>query len=1127
MLRDDSSDDEINAVEPGQSESSSICRSLAQILEEGQNVTGAFSYMRTHPVAPNPGLHVNGLGTLGLPLSLREAAAIKACAQFAASSSTLEDASASGRHCWEISANNVRFENGGWTAFIDDTLRQVCQAFAVDYKTSAPRSVLSKLALCEPGFSSSASVVHTSGSGAIATVVVVLPSKFTGGEIRLAHGDREEIYDCSTDSLANTTVLAWFGDCTREIQPLTEGFQLTLHYELLHTNEVPPPSLFDQDQTVSRLRDLFSTWNSEKGITDTPRKVVYLLKDKYTHDQLAHASLSGTDAQHVSLLNNVGKLHEFRIGLATLVCTERGAGELQREYYGDEDWIEGANDVTMVEVDDREIEIIRLVSLDGRLICTSLEHDLKREGIPTRMIKLITSERPDKQMYAYQNSEHMSYKRVFYRTVAVLWPQWAEFELVHGPGGFLDACKRLRACNTAQPTAEDAELVEAILARTEPSTSDAVMSSVCKVALMWGDLPLWLRTVKACNAERCISAMEEENIHRAVSAFGFQPLQECLQQALQRDPSDVDTLQFLEDFRDWVSEQESSELSAIVVPWIAARRKERIDGLKGPAEVEYEALVELVLQHGDPEELERKVLPYIISSASDLVIVKCVELLSGERCNSVTVGACTRMIGELLTTVSSKVDYRPLLNSLHVLDNEDRLELLQLYIKGCVVAKRNDLLSDVWPRLKDFAGLSNSEISSHTEYTLFPLISDVAEAASDVYASEVSSLIETTVSHWLDTLGTPDVPKLAENMVLVMLEAISASKQTSLLDTRIIPIFEAEANDKQLRLLLDGLRASRSILGPIPDTVTLSLLKKWFATTQQPLNSTEAVAYIVSFDMPEACSLLFQPLLNPPVLDKSYVQTQLAILLRSICSSLATHKLSAKSPNFAPTLRAIMRHWTEKVMVPRPTDEAFRPLTALADWKCSCKHCKAARDFLLHTSEEVWTGRIGKQNRDHVIAHLGKHARFAADWKALQSRGNGEPHGVEVRKDGRIADALQWSRNRLIGLELLKAISQDEAELQTVLEEDYPSILASLQEPIAPASTASTVPRAQNVRVAQTATAPGMLPDVYMFCEPKPQGAPSRSGEQRGVRQGDAIAGPPAKRRKTTYDEKDVIDISY
>ncbi len=185
--------------------------------------------------------------------------------------------------------------------------------------------------------------------------------------------------------------------------------------------------------------------------------------------------------------------------------------------------------------------------------------------------------------------------------------------------------------------------------------------------------------------------------------------------------------------------------------------------------------------------LSFRVLPYIISSASDLVIVKCVELLSGERCNSVTVGACTRMIGELLTTVSSKVDYRPLLNSLQVLDNEDRLELLQLYIKGCVVAKRNDLLSDVWPRLKDFAGLSNSEISSHTEYTLFPLISDVAEAASDVYASEVSSLIETTVSHWLDTLGTPDVPKLAENMVLVMLEAISASKQTSLLDTRFVP----------------------------------------------------------------------------------------------------------------------------------------------------------------------------------------------------------------------------------------------------------------------------------------------------------------------------------------------------
>lgn len=132
----------------------------------------------------------------------------------------------------------------------------------------------------------------------------------------------------------------------------------------------------------------------------------------------------------------------------------------------------------------------------------------------------------------------------------------------------------------------------------------------------------------------------------------------------------------------------------------------------------------------------------------------------------------------------------------------------------------------------------------------------------------------------------------------------------------------------------------------------------------------------------------------------------------------------------------------------------------------------------------------------------------------------------QVRKDRRIADALQWSQVRLAGLQLVKAISDDEAELRAVLKEDYPLILASLQEHVPPANTASAVPHAHNVHVAQTVNAPAMLPPVYMFCEPRSQGMPSGSGAQRGARRGDAIAGPPAKRRKTTYDEKDVIDLS-
>ncbi|RPD82298.1 hypothetical protein L226DRAFT_22082 [Lentinus tigrinus ALCF2SS1-7] len=713
----------------------SFGRTLAQVLEDGSNVTGAFSCMQTHVLAPNPGLQVDDIGTLGLPLSVREAAAFKACAEYAATAN--RDASANEKHCWEVEARKVHFGNNEWTTFIDATFRQVCDNFAICSKINKSRYEFRRLALYETGYSLLPPRRQRGDEGVFATVVVILPSKFSGGSVCVAHDNREETYDCSPGSLTNTTVLAWFDECTLEAQPLTGGFQLALHFDLIHTTETPQPSLSGQDCIVSRLRDIFSTWNSERGSSDTPKKIVCLLQDKHPGESLAHASLSGTDARSVLLLSNVGKLHGFRVGLATLICTERGLGELERGYYGDDDWIEGANDVSMVEVDDRDVAITRLVSLDGRLICASLEHDLKREAIPAHMLKLITAERPDKQMYAYVNSKHMSFKQVFRRTVAVVWPQWAEFELVHGPYGFLDACKRLRACNNTQPTAEDSELVEGILARTDESTNEAVMESVCRVALLWDDFPLWLRTVKACDAEQSISAMGEENIYRTVSVFGFQQVRECLQRMLQRDPSDVDALQFLEDFKEWASEQDAPEQSATMNHWIAAQRTKRIASLRGPIERDYEALVKLIIEHGDADELESQVVPYLISSGNKLVLAQCVNLLAGEGFTlKHLVDARARITGVLLATVHPNINFRPMLISEEAADNEDLLELLQLYMKGCMAMDRHDLLSLAWPRLRDVSGLSRFEISSHVGHTLFPLISHVAEVAPAAYRPE-------------------------------------------------------------------------------------------------------------------------------------------------------------------------------------------------------------------------------------------------------------------------------------------------------------------------------------------------------------------------------------------------------
>lgn len=71
---------------------------------------GAFSFNKTYTTAPNPVLSIDGLGTLGLPLSTRDAAAIKAFSEQAPvgkADKTIVDKSV--RDTWEIDASKVAF----------------------------------------------------------------------------------------------------------------------------------------------------------------------------------------------------------------------------------------------------------------------------------------------------------------------------------------------------------------------------------------------------------------------------------------------------------------------------------------------------------------------------------------------------------------------------------------------------------------------------------------------------------------------------------------------------------------------------------------------------------------------------------------------------------------------------------------------------------------------------------------------------------------------------------------------------------------------------------------------------------------------------------------------------------
>lgn len=210
--------------------------------------------------------------------------------------------------------------------------------------------------------------------GTFATVVIVLPSKFAGGAVRVSHSGLADEYDCSSTSLTQTTVLAWYTAVLHEVKRVNSGYRLALSYNLIHTTSSLRPALDGQTKLIEDLRRVLLSWR-KLGKGNGPQKLVYLLKDKYSEKDLRGTALKGADARKIELLNMLIPALEFHIGLASILCHERWPAHVERQRNGDQD-------VRMTEIKERHTTVRNLVDLNGNLLQKELDLELWTETIP-------------------------------------------------------------------------------------------------------------------------------------------------------------------------------------------------------------------------------------------------------------------------------------------------------------------------------------------------------------------------------------------------------------------------------------------------------------------------------------------------------------------------------------------------------------------------------------------------------------------------------------------------------------------------------------------------------------------------------------------------------------------------
>lgn len=219
-----------------------------------------------------------------------------------------------------------------------------------------------------------------------ATVIVILPSVYEGGQLVVSHASVTKTIDFSNDSAISTAVLAWYTDVKHEVKPITSGHRLALSYNLIHTTprtELCPYLPTTENESLP-LTNIFQKWRQRLDLYEPVDEnlIACVLDHEYSLMNMSDGPtfLKGADAHNFALIRPIAESFGFILGFASLEqhvtgCAEDDGGgyHSRGRYYDDEDEDEddygdygGGEDPGMIEVNERHTTLSSMTGLDGK-----------------------------------------------------------------------------------------------------------------------------------------------------------------------------------------------------------------------------------------------------------------------------------------------------------------------------------------------------------------------------------------------------------------------------------------------------------------------------------------------------------------------------------------------------------------------------------------------------------------------------------------------------------------------------------------------------------------------------------------------------------------------------------------
>lgn len=364
-----------------------------------------------------PTIDVDGVGRIAfpiLPVQAERLAAIAEAAPYGRGEETVVDREI--RSTWQIDSTKVRIGGRHW----DKTLAGLVADIALGLGVSEPVAAdFYKLLVYDTG---SFFVDHRDtekAPGMFATMVLVLPSPHSGGELVIKHLGREVVLDPRPEEPSEIGFAAFYADCVHEVRPVKTGYRLTLVYNLRFVDKKHPLKAPDYRAEHGRVVELLRNWASAE---DEPDKLILPLEHAYTPAELSFSALKGADAGVASVLVKAAAEADCDLHLALVSIEESGSAEYTG-YYGrrhrsrDE---EEDQEFEVAEVNDRALILSEWRCPDGGEAGFDDFPFAEDELCPPDAFEDLM---PDEQhFHEATGNEGASFERTYRRAGFVLWP---------------------------------------------------------------------------------------------------------------------------------------------------------------------------------------------------------------------------------------------------------------------------------------------------------------------------------------------------------------------------------------------------------------------------------------------------------------------------------------------------------------------------------------------------------------------------------------------------------------------------------------------------------------------------------------------------------------------------------